>query len=106
MGLSTTGVENPFLTEKGKEPSYLKMAFHESHIIGYWCHMGPQNLLIQHKLSNSDYTTTVSHCVQNGENDYIYYVRTPVPQCVKSGLKLANFASHHIELHSRFTTVS
>jgi len=47
-----------FLTERAMEDSYLKVAFHESHTIGHWCHMGPQNLLIRHKLSNSGYMTT------------------------------------------------
>ena len=37
------------------DASYLKMAFHERHTIGHQCGIGPQNLLIRHKLSNSGY---------------------------------------------------
>ena len=40
------------------DASYLKMAFHERHTIGHQCGIGPQNLLIRHKLSNSGYMTT------------------------------------------------
>ena len=35
-----------FLAERAMEASYLKKAFHESHIIGHWCYIGPQNFLI------------------------------------------------------------
>ena len=46
------------LAQRGMDASYLKMAFHESHTIGHWCCVGPQNLLIQYKLDNSGYMTT------------------------------------------------
>ena len=48
-----------FLTdERAMEASYLNMDLHESHTIGHWCRMGPQTLLIRHKLSNSGYIKT------------------------------------------------
>ena len=47
-----------FLAERALEASYLKMAFHESHTIGHWCRVGPQNLLIRHIHSNWVYMTT------------------------------------------------
>ena len=47
-----------FLVERAMEASYAKMAFHESHTIGHWGRMRPQNLLIRHKFSNSGYMTT------------------------------------------------
>ena len=47
------------------EAAYLKMDFHESHTIGIWCRLGPQNLLIQPKLSNAGYMTTEDDTVGN-----------------------------------------
>ena len=44
-----------FLAERAMEASYLQMAFHESHTIRHCYCMGPQNLLIRHKLINSGY---------------------------------------------------
>ena len=47
-----------FLAERAMAASNLKMALNESHTIGHWCRVGPQNLLIRYKFGNSSYMTT------------------------------------------------
>ena len=57
------------------EASYLKMAFHESHTIGHWRRIGPQNLLSHDKLSKVGYMTTEDDTSGNFGRSFWRYSR-------------------------------
>ena len=64
-----------FLAGIAMKASCLKMAFHESHTIGHWRRIGPQNLLSHDRLSNVGYMTTEDDTSGNFGRSFWRYSR-------------------------------